>query len=139
VGFVVVEGNGTVTGGSGVTGADGTFGVGTWVLGVVGTNTLAATSGGVFVLFTATATAAPSSAITRRAGNKLVRRCGSGVAPSVRVTDQGGDRGDRHVHAGCRRSMIGGSFSTKPGRIGIACSAGLGKSRLRGGVRIPAN
>jgi hypothetical protein len=67
--FVVVGGNGTVTGGSGVTGADGTFAVGSWVLGGVGTNTLGATSGSVSVLFTATATAAPSAAITRQAGN----------------------------------------------------------------------
>jgi hypothetical protein len=63
--FVVTGGNGTVTGGSGATGADGTFAVGSWVLGAVGTNTLVAQSGGLSVLFTATATAGRQAAITR--------------------------------------------------------------------------
>ncbi len=90
VAFAVASGGGAIAGGSATTNASGVATAGTWTLGTVGTNTLAASvSGLAAVTFTATATPVPLGALTISAGNNQTAIAGGAVttAPSVLVTN----------------------------------------------------
>ncbi|MES2179726.1 MAG: cohesin domain-containing protein [Gemmatimonadota bacterium] len=86
--FSVGAGGGVVTGSTQVTNASGIATVGSWNLGAAGVNTLNATAAGLpAVVFTATATAAPSNTMSANGGNGQSAVTGTAVAiaPSVIV------------------------------------------------------
>ena len=96
--FAVATGGGSITGNTDVTGPDGVAEVGSWTLGSTpGANTLTATCAGIAspqqLTFTATGTSGPAVMIALNAGNNQSALAGSTVpiAPSVRVTDAGGN------------------------------------------------
>lgn len=95
--FAVASGGGSLTGDSVVTGGDGVATVGSWTLGsAAGANTLRATCAGVGgspVTFTATGVSGPATTMVLQAGDGQAATAGSAVvvAPSVRVTDAGGN------------------------------------------------
>jgi hypothetical protein len=97
VSFAVGSGGGAVTGASQTTNANGIATVGGWTLGLtLGTNTLVASAAGTTggpVTFSATAVTGPAHAIAIDAGNSQTAVAGSAVAtaPSVKVTDAGGN------------------------------------------------
>ncbi|MEO5511033.1 MAG: hypothetical protein ABIS27_10435, partial [Longimicrobiales bacterium] len=95
VNFTIAEGNGSVTGGTQTTAADGTATVGSWTLGsVAGTNRLTATvPGGIASTFTATGNAGAFSAITIVSGNAQSSTVGAAlpVRPAVRTHDSFGN------------------------------------------------
>jgi PEGA domain len=85
--------DGSVTGATQTTGADGIATVGSWVLGTTaGSNTLTATGAGLTgspVIFSATGTAGPATQITKNGGDSQSATVETAVAtpPSVRVMD----------------------------------------------------
>jgi len=94
--YAVTGGGGSVTGATQLTNAGGVATVGSWTLGTaVGANALTASLSGVTpVTFIATATAAAASQIVKLAGDLLsgVVNAPLGTVPSVRLTDQFGNR-----------------------------------------------
>lgn len=95
--FTVQSGGGSVTGGVAVTGDDGVATVGSWTLGAApGANTLRATCPGVQgspLDFSATGISGPAVRMTLHDGDGQTAVAGSSVtiAPSVRITDAGGN------------------------------------------------
>ncbi len=95
--FAVASGGGTVTGASATTDASGVAQVGLWTLGsAAGANSLTATAGsltGSPVTFNATGTAGAAGSLTIVSGNGQSATAGAAVAvaPSVKVTDGGGN------------------------------------------------
>lgn len=88
--FSVASGNGSVTGGTQLTDADGVATVGSWTLGTVaGSNTLTATAGTLVVTFTATGTPAAPSSMVKQAGDAQTTVVATAVSidPAVRITD----------------------------------------------------
>jgi len=96
--FAVATGGGAITGNTDITDADGVAEVGSWTLGSTpGANTLTATCAGIAspqqLTFTATGTSGPAVRIALNAGNNQSAVAGATVpiAPSVKVTDAGGN------------------------------------------------
>ncbi len=95
--FTPVTGGGSVTGATAVTGDDGMATVGSWTLGsAAGANTLQAACAGVGgspVTFTATGMFGQATTMVLNAGDGQTATAGSAVAvaPSVKVTDAGGN------------------------------------------------
>ncbi len=97
VSFAVTGGGGSVTGAAPVSNASGIATLGSWTLGPsAGANSLSATASGLTgspLSFTATANAGAATTIALNAGNNQTATVGSAVAvaPSVLVTDGGGN------------------------------------------------
>jgi len=93
--FAVTGGGGSITGATPVSNAGGVATLGSWTLGPgLGANSLSATVGGVPpVAFSATGTAGAAAAIALNAGDNQTATAGTPVAtaPSVLVTDAGGN------------------------------------------------
>jgi hypothetical protein len=95
--FTVVDGGGSITGGSAVTDLNGVAMVGSWTLGATpGTNTLSAVAADIAgspLSFEATANPRPPASIIRISGNNLTGPVGSAaIAPQiVRVLDAVGN------------------------------------------------
>ncbi|HEX6250033.1 MAG TPA: hypothetical protein VFZ56_01210 [Gemmatimonadaceae bacterium] len=88
------SGNGSVTGGTQLTDANGVATVGSWTLATVaGGNTLTATAGTLVVTFTATGTPAAPSNMVKQAGDAQSTVVGTAVSidPAVRITDEFGN------------------------------------------------
>jgi adhesin/invasin len=134
--FAVATGNGSLTGASQTTEANGIATVGSWTLGTAaGSNTLTATSGtlaGSPVTFTATATAGPASSIAINAGNGQSATVNTAVAtpPSVVVHDQFGNAvegvGVTFAAASGGGSITGASQTTNASGIATVGSWTLG-------------
>jgi hypothetical protein len=95
VAFAVTGGGGSITGGSQLTGSDGTAAVGSWTLGpLVGANALTATVAGSGLtgnpaIFSATGTVGSLTTMTKVAGDNQTALSGAAVAtaPAVKLTD----------------------------------------------------
>ncbi len=132
--FAVATGGGSLTGGSQSTNASGIATVASWTLGgTAGSNTLTATVGALpAATFTATGTAGAAANVAINAGNGQSATVGTpvSVAPSVRVTDAGGNpvSGVTVTFAvtGGGGSLTGGSQSTNTSGIATVTSWTLG-------------
>ena len=140
--FAVTTGGGVALGADDTTGTAGIANVGAWTLGTIaGTNTLTATAAtvpGSPVSFNATGLAGAAKFIAQLAGNGQAATVNTalGIAPTVRVTDQFGNRvaGASVTFAvGSGGGSLGGAGGVSTDTAGVATSPAWTIGTLVGG------